>query len=177
MKKLMFLILGLGFIVSGCNMNNDLFSDSEADSNLKSAEVKMVPVKGKIQSHVVEYYEGVPVVGTLSGMMSHFGKLNSEKSIWYTTSMSIDETTWTISWGMTGDGCASNGDLLHYTLTGTFSIPENNLTAHIDFDGGTGRFEFAEGYMDVTGYADNPVSITSMYMIGDGLISSVGSSK
>ena len=43
--------------------------------------------------------------------------------------------------------------------------------------GGTGRFEFAEGYMDVTGYADDPLAITTMFMTGDGLISSVGSSK
>lgn len=177
MKKILLLVLSLGLLFTSCEKDSLVFSEAEADGLLKSAELKMVPVKAEIQSTVTEYYEGVPVVGTLSGTMSHIGKLNTEESIWHTTSLSFDETTGTITWEMIGNSCASNGDLLHYTLTGTFSISENQLNAHVDMNGGTGRFEFAEGYMDVTGYADDPLAITTMFMTGDGLISSVGSSK
>jgi hypothetical protein len=144
---------------------------------LKSAGVKMLPLKAEIHSNVTEYYDGVPIQGTLSGIMSHLGKLKTDKSIWKTTFLTLDEATWIITWGISGDVCASNGDLLHYTLSGTFSIPENKLTAHVDFGGGTGRFELAEGYLEVTGYADNPAAITTMYMKGEGLISSVGGKK
>ncbi len=177
MKKIMFLVLGLGLILTGCNKDNDLFPGAESNEMLKSAKVKMIPIKGSVQSHVTEYQNKVPIIGTLSGKLSHMGKLITEKSIWTTTFMDFDETTWTITWEMTGTACAANGDLLNYDLTGTFSIPENKLDAHIDFDGGSGRFENAEGYMDVTGYADDPTAITTIYMKGEGLISNVGSGK
>lgn len=173
----MFLVLGLSLLFIGCEKNDTLFPSAESNEMLKSAEVKMVPFKGSVQSNVTEYMDGVPIIGTLSGEMSHLGKLITEKSFWTTTSMNFDETTWTITWEMTGSACAANRDLLNYILTGTFSIPENKLIAHIDCSGGTGRFENAEGYMDITGYADNPAEITTVYMKGEGLISNVGSGK
>lgn len=175
MKKIILLALCLGFIFAGCEKNE--IADQEFNDGLKSAELKMVPVKGSLQSGVTEYFEGVPVIGTLSGEMSHLGELIVENSIWHTTALTLDEATWTITWEMTGVACAANGDLLNYVLTGTFSIYENQLIAHADINGGSGRFEDAEGYLEITGYADNPTAITVMYMDAEGMLSSVGSKK
>ena len=176
MKKLLFLFLSFGILFTACN-NDALVHDAMNDADLKSGHVKMVPLKGVAQSHVDVYDNGIPVMGTLSGKMSHLGKLNMEESVWETTSLIFDDVNWIITWEMTGVICAANGDLLNYTLTGDFVIAENKLTGHVEVDGGTGRFEFAEGYFTITGYADDPAAITTMYMEAEGMLSSVGSSK
>ena len=82
MKKILLLVLSLGLLFTSCEKDSLVFSEAEADGLLKSAELKMVPVKAEIQSTVTEYYEGVPVVGTLSGTMSHIGKLNTLGNDW-----------------------------------------------------------------------------------------------
>jgi hypothetical protein len=173
MKKRILLVLSLGIIITGCEKN--IMLKPEINQGLKSAEVKMVPIKGNLQSKVTHYQEGVPVIGTLSGEMSHLGLLVAENSIWNTISLGLDEITWTITWEMSGIACAANGDHFYYTLSGDFIIPENMLTAHAEIDGGTGRFEDAAGYLDITGYADDPLAITVMYMHAEGYLSSVGS--
>ena len=178
MKHLVFLLLlSLSLVFTGCDVNDSLFPESELESDLKSAELKMVPIKGEIQSHVTAYQDGVPVQGILSGNMTHLGQLIAEKSIFNTTSLTLDEATWTISWEMSGVTCAANGDFMYYNLSGTFNIPANELIAHIEIENGTGRFQNAEGYIEARGYADDPKAITTMYMHCEGLISSVGSGK
>ena len=178
MKKLLFLMmLCFGLVYTGCDTNNSLFPESETDGGLKSAQPRMLPIKGEIQSHVTEYLDGVPVQGILSGTISHLGQLVAEQSVFYTTSLSLDETTWTISWELSGATCAANGDLMYYDLSGTFNIPANELIAHINIKNGTGRFKNAEGYMEASGYADDPLAITTMFMHCEGLISNVGSGK
>ena len=88
----------------------------------------------------------------------------------------MNEQTWTISWELIGSVCAANGDLLKYTLSGSFNIPDNEMIGQVEFDGGTGRFSQAQGSMDFTGYADDPTNITSMMMQAEGMITNVGSS-
>lgn len=178
MKKLLFLFLSLGILFTGCD-NDVLVPDATNDAALKSSHVKMVPLRGEIQSHVDVYDNGIPLMGTLSGQMSHLGKLNMEESVWTTNSLTIDDGI--ITWEMTGKLCAANGDLVHYNLTGVFDMVKNELDADSEIVGGTGRFKFAEGYMEITGYAEfdatYPMLITTMHMKGEGLISSVGSGK
>ena len=84
MKKLLFLFLSIGILFTGCN-NDALVPDATNDADLKSGHVKMVPLKGVAQSHVDVYDNGIPVMGTLSGQMSHLGKLNREESVWVTS--------------------------------------------------------------------------------------------
>jgi len=178
MKNLIFLLtLILSLLFAGCDCGNSLYPESEFDGELKSAELKMVPIKGEIQSHVSESLNGIPVFGTLSGNVSHLGKLVPNESTWYTISVEMDEQTWTITWEMFGAVCAANGDLLNFYLNGTFSIMNNKLSAHVDIVNGTGRFENASGFMDCTGYADDPLAISRMYMSCQGLISNIGSTK
>jgi len=178
MRHLIFLItLSLSFLITGCDLNNPLNSDSENEAELKSTELKMVPIKGKMESNVTESLNGIPVFGTLAGNISHLGKLMTDKSVWYTISVQMDEQTWTISWEMFGAVCAADGDLLKYTLSGTFSIPDNKISGQADFNGGTGRFSQARGFMKFTGYADDPMNITKMTMQMDGTILNVGSSR
>ena len=177
MKKVLLFVLSLGLLFTSCEKGGLVLPDADTDGMLKSAEVKMLPFKADIQSTIIEYNEGVPVSGFLSGTMSHLGKLNAEKSIWYTSALSFDENTGTITWEAFGDSYAANGDIMHYLFSGSLNLPTNTLTAYVDIDGGTGRFEFADGYMDITGYADDPTAITTVHMEGEGFISSVGSSK
>lgn len=175
MKRLIFLLWCMSLFFAGCETNDSLLPD--VDVNQKSAEMTMVPIKGELQSFVTESLNGIPVFGTLSGNISHLGKLISDKSTWYTISVEMNEQTWTITWEMFGSVCAANGDFLKYTLSGSFSIPDNKISGQIDFDGGTGRFSQAQGNMEFTGYADDPTNITAMYMQAEGLITNVGSSR
>lgn len=174
MNKLIVLLWSISLLFAGCDVNDSL--SPEIDQNLKSAEMKMIPIKGEIQSHVTETLNDIPVIGNLSGTISHLGTLIPDKSTWYTISVEMNEQTWTISWEMFGQTCAANGDFLKYTLSGAFSIPDNQITGQAVFNGGTGRFCQAQGSMEFTGYADDPMNITTMYMQVDGLISNVGSS-
>lgn len=175
MKRLIFLLWSISLLFAGCDMSDSL--SPENNENLKSAEMKMVPVKGELQSHVTENLNGIPVYGTLSGNLSHLGKLITDKSTWYTISVEMDEQTWTISWEMFGSVCAANGDFLKYTLSGSFSIPENQIIGQATFNGGTGRFCQAQGTIEFTGYADDPTNITTMHMQMEGMITNVGSSR
>ncbi len=175
MKRFIFLLISLSLFFTGCNMDETVLP--ETDGDLKSAELKMVPIKGEMQSTVTVYDQGIPVQGTLSGVLSHLGKLNAEESVFYTVSLDFDPTTYTITWGMSGVVCAADGDLLNYLLNGTFLILTNELTGQAEYNGGTGRFEHAKGFMNFIGYADDPMAITTMFMTGEGMISNVGSSK
>ena len=175
MKRLIFLFWCMSLLLAGCETNDSLLPD--VDISQKSAKTTMVPIKGELQSSVTESLNGIPVYGTLSGSISHLGELTTDKSTWYTISVEMDEQTWTISWKMFGAICAANGDLLKYTLSGSFNITENHINGEVNFDGGTGRFAQAQGSMEFTGYADDPANITAMYMKGEGMITNVGSSR
>ncbi len=172
MKRLIFLLWCMALLLAGCETNDSLLPD--VDMNLKSAEMTTVPIKGELQSFVTESLNGIPVFGTLAGNISHLGKLISDKSTWYTISVELDEQTWTISWEMFGSVCSANGDFLKYTLSGSFSIPDNEISGQIDFDGGTGKFSQANGTAEFTGNADDPMNITAMYMQMEGEITNVG---
>jgi len=174
MKRLIFLLWSISLLLTTCDMSDPLLP--EKDVELKLAEMKMTPIKGEIQSHVTETLNGIPVFGTLSGNLSHLGKLISDNSTWYTISVEMDEQSWTIVWEMFGSVCAANGDFLKYTLNGSFNILENKISGEIKINGGTGRFSQAQGSMDFTGCADDPSNITTMYMHTEGIISNVGSS-
>lgn len=167
----------MSLFFAGCDLSNDLIPETEINDNLKSAEMKIVPIKGEVQSHITVYSENIPVEGLLSGKVSHLGKLIAENSVFYTTDMSLDESTMILHWEMMGSVCAANGDMLNYLLAGDFEMLNNQLIAHADFNGGSGRFENAEGFLEITGYADDPINITTMYMTCKGLISNVGRSK
>ena len=172
MKRFIFLLISLSLFFTGCNIDETAFP--ETDANLKTAKMKMVPIKGDFQSRVSDSLNGIPVFGTLSGNISHLGKIVPENSTWYTLSVDLDEQTWTITWEMFGTVGAANGDLLHYTLAGSFSIPENTISGQINFSGGTGRFCQAKGSAEFSGYADDPMNITSMFMQMEGMITNVG---
>lgn len=174
MKKLILLLGCMGLLIAGCEKSDT--SISGLDENLKSAKIKMVPIKGEIQSYVTFDLYGVPVLGSISGNLSHLGKFDAEKSTWYHTSVAFDANTNIFSYGMFGSFCAANGDLLKYIASGEFDVANNSATQHADFIGGTGRFGQAQGYIDATGYADDPVKTTAMFFEGEGMISNVGSS-
>ena len=49
------------FFANSCEKDDVFYPDSEVAGRLKSTEVKMLPIKGEVQSIITEYYEGVPV--------------------------------------------------------------------------------------------------------------------
>jgi steroid delta-isomerase-like uncharacterized protein len=174
MKKIILLLACVGLFISGCEKSD--LSLPGVDENLKSAKIKMVPVKGDIQSVISFYLGPMPVCGKVSGNLSHLGKFDAEKSTWYHTSVDFDANTNIFSYGMFGSLCAPNGDLLKYTASGEFDVVNNIATQHAEFMGGTGRFGQAQGYIDASGYADDPEKTTSMFFEAEGMISNVGSS-
>ena len=171
MKRIIFLMFGIFILAYGCN-DGILPADSALENGaLKKAEVKMVPVKGEIFNH---FYEEHPDYGTMSGFISHIGKLNETESTWE----SVDD----------GDGnpltvtkniviCAANGD----KLTGRWEAKHINQTeveGIMYFEGGTGRFENASGQTTASGYmVFDGGQLIGMYLAGEGEISNVGSSK
>ncbi len=52
MKKVLLLVLSLGLLFTSCEKGGLVLPDADADGMLKSAELKMVPIKGELQSHV-----------------------------------------------------------------------------------------------------------------------------
>ena len=71
-----------------CGCNDDILPADAALENgtLKKAEVKMVPIKGEVIISVDEYDAyGRGVRGKMSGVLTHFGKLDEMRSPWENT--------------------------------------------------------------------------------------------
>jgi hypothetical protein len=166
-----FVAMMLLFILTGCN--KEAFFGEEADVNLKSAELKTVPVKGQIYAIVTEERDGMAYAGNLGGIMSHLGELIVEKSTFLRTKLEMREGP-AVYWEMYGDVAASNGDLLHYTLWGELNLAKNEYVSVVTYNDGTGRFKNATGQVDITGYID---ANGQLVMNGEGFLSNVGSTR
>jgi hypothetical protein len=157
------------------------FTETADHAVLKKAVVKEIPIK-MVEGYVVvtDTYMGFPSQGLSYGIMTHLGKLQAEKSIWYTSGEVIPDpdNPGFLIWPQIGDWCAANGDLLHWTIE-THMDPVN-LTVYgtAKFDGGTGRFKNATGYFDLNGHVD-PENPTTRFIVdsGVGMISNVGNGK
>jgi len=171
MKRLIFLLIGIFFVAFGCS-DETLNTDSTLESgNLKHTITKNVPIKGEVFNH---FYEEHPDYGTMSGFLSHVGKLNETESTWET----VDD----------GDGnsltfskyivfCAANGDKLTGRWDGMF-INQTDIVGTMFFEGGTGRFENASGQSTANGYlVFDGGNFIGLYLAGEGQISNVGSGK
>ena len=170
--KLIFLAIMLLLIGSGCN--KDAFLNDETGGNLKSAELKNIPVKADIYAVVTEEQDGVPYAGNLGGTISHLGDLILEKSTFLRTKFEMKEGP-TIYSEMLGDVAASNGDVMHYTMWYELNLAKNEYISTVTYVGGTGRFEHVTGFLDVTGYMDQDTG--KLMMKGEGQLSNVGSTK
>jgi hypothetical protein len=157
-KTLVYLFTIAMFLFAGC-AKDEMFTD-EADMNLKSAEVKSIPLKGDFYSVPTAWDEnGMMSAGYLVGNITHLGKLIPDLSTFEITE--ADLSTHPIIWyGMKGQLAAANGDLLFYTITGTADMAVGSTEADVIYTGGTGRLEKYTGYAHFTGQTDPATGIT-----------------
>ena len=105
-------------VVNGCN--KDEFIGEEPGVNLKSAELKMLPISWDLNVVLTEFDfvngHPTPTGGPVEGIISHLGKLKG-KSYWDAYSYIRDDeaTPSTVDYGITGKLVAANGDELNFT--------------------------------------------------------------
>ena len=179
-KTFFLIVFALALFFSGSQKDDTLFTETENNAALKSAEVKWLPIKGNNGYVVVtEFFNDFPSQGICGGNMTHLGKLQAEKSIWYTVNVEVpdSEMPWMLLWTQEGDWCAANGDLLHWSIITTVDMMNQTVGGTAYFDGGTGRFKNAEGYFNLKGHPDADDATRFIVEEGVGEISSIGSSK
>lgn len=172
LKWIFTVLIALLFVGSGCDL--DTFSSEEADVNLKSSELKMVPLKGEVYAVMTNLVDDLPTEGYIGGTISHVGEIIPDNSIFVRTDFALLEGPVYYA-EFDGDVVASNGDILHYKLKGGLNLVYGTYEGHVDYRGGTGRFEFATGYGDLTGHLNMDGSKLLMWLEGE--LSNVGSSK
>jgi len=178
MKRIIFLLIGIFIFACGCNDDILPVDSTLGNENLKKTEIKMVPITGKAFVTITEYDAlGFGVRGTVSGVFTHLGELNSMNSV--VGNISREFTPPIISYVHYVVLCAANGDFVYGTYSGTLDGRTLEANATLFFEGGTGRFENASGQMICHGYAerDEVGRIAGSYLEGKGEISNVGSSK
>jgi hypothetical protein len=184
-KCLYLAAITLLFMVAGCN--KDAFIDEETDVNLKSAEMKMLPISWDLNVVLTKFAfpngRPTPTGGPVEGDISHLGILRGE-SYWNADSYqrNDDKSPSTVDYVITGKLVADNGDELNFTTVGyiTHLGPvEGTWNGKMYFSGGTGRFKKAvgEGVSDGWLTRDEKGIPHSVAMHLEGVLSSVGSSK
>ena len=139
-------------LFAGC-AKDEMFAD-DADMNLKSAEVKSIPLKGDFYSVPTDLdANGIMSAGYLVGNITHLGKLIPEQSTFVVTYVDLS-TFPMIGYGMEGQLAAANGDLLFYTIVGTADLTVGSTEADVTYTGGTGRLAKYTGYAHFTGQTD-----------------------
>ncbi|WP_340111270.1 hypothetical protein [Maribellus mangrovi] len=176
MKRIIFLLFGIFIFAFGCNEDILPADPLLENETLKKAEVKMVPSIGEVFNY---YNEEHPDWGTISGFLSHFGKLDETKSTWEFVSSDMSQFPPLITSIHDIVFCAANGDLAYGTFTGTVDVTTFEVNGTLVLEGGTGRFENVSGQSTVNGYVvfDEEGNRLGMYLAGEGEISNVGSSK
>ena len=178
-KTFFLIVCAFALFFTGCE-KDDLFTETADNAVLKSSEVKWIPIVAHDAYVVVtNYYQDFPSQGICGGIMTHLGKLQAEKSIWYTSGeVSPDpENPGFLIWPQAGDWCAANGDLLHWTIETHLDPANFTVYGTAIFDGGTGRFEKAIGEFNLRGHVDLEDLTRFIVDEGVGVISNVGSSK
>lgn len=101
----------------------------------------------------------------MSGQFTHFGEIDAQVSTMETSGITLDPR-----FGLKGNVritlTSSKGE--HLNLLGEFfSFKDNSSKAYLHFSGGTGRFEYAEGWMNAYGQADPMTGVQTMIAAGE----------
>jgi hypothetical protein len=185
-KTFFLIVCAIALILAGCQKDDVFLSETADNAVSKSAVVKEVPIKMVVGYVVVtDFWPDFPVpgnqfpaMGLCYGAMSHLGKLQAEKSIWYTIGVAPDPVNpGILLWSQEGDWCAANGDLLHWTIVTNVEMGSDKVSGTAIFSGGTGRFENATGHLDLNGHVDPDDPSRFIVDSGVGMISNLGSSK
>jgi hypothetical protein len=157
MKTLVYLFTIAMLLFAGC-AKDEMFNDE--DMNLKSAEVKSIPLKGDFYSVPTAWDEnGMMSAGYLVGNITHLGKLIPDLSTFEITEADLSTYPIIVYW-MEGQLAAANGDLLFYKIVGTADMTIGTTEADVTYTGGTGRLEKYTGYAHFTGQTDPATGIT-----------------
>ena len=179
-KTFLLIICALALFFSGCQKDDTIFTETADNAVLKSAVVNEVPIKMVVGYSVSTHFNenDFPMQGICGGIITHLGKLQAEKSIWYTMNVVVPnpDTPWILIWTQEGDFCAANGDLLHWTVDTDVDMLNQTVSGTTYFNGGTGRFKNAEGYFNLKGHPDPDDATRFIVDEGVGIISNVGSS-
>ena len=179
------MITAMLLLITGCN-KEDFFGE-EPEVDLKSAELKMLPVSWDLQVVLTEFEfingRPTPTGGPVEGILSHLGKLK-EGSYWkaYRYIRNDDIFPSTVDYGISGKLVAANGDELYFTTEGFIyhlGPVEAKWEGMMYFSGGTGRFEYVVGEVESFGWLtrdENGIPY-SLAMHLEGELSGVGSSK
>jgi hypothetical protein len=117
---------------------------------------------------VTEFNENFPSKGIVGGDMTYLGKIQAAKSTWHTVKVEPDSANPAIvNWKQEGDWCAENGDLLHWSVDTKMDQVNQKVSGRTIFNGGTGQFKNAEGYIDLSGHPD-PKDPTSRFIVENG---------
>jgi hypothetical protein len=155
MKTLVYLFTIAMLLFAGC-AKDEMFNE---DMNLKSAEVKTIPMKAEFYSVPTALDEyGLMAAGYLEGNFTHLGKLNPELSTFLTTNVEFLSEILVKFW-MEGQLGAANGDLLYANLIGTVDVTTGIVEADVTYPGGTGRLEKYTGNAHFTGQLDPATGI------------------
>ena len=180
MKRIIFLMIGLLFIASGCS-NEMLNTNSELEqSNLSYAKNVMLPIKGEVIISVDEYDDqGLGINGKMSGYLTHLGKLNHVGSTWVTLYHDFSQYPPIVIQVNDLVFCAANGDLVYGTYTGYLDVTTSVIDGFCILENGTGRFKNVTGHTTVTGYPwyDEFGRVEGIRFVCEGEISNVGSGK
>ena len=186
LKCLFLTVAALLFLFNGCN--KDAFFEEELNSDLKSAELKMLPVSWDFNVLLDEFGisegEYTPIGKTVEGTISHLGKLDGAsfwKALQYDRHKDVPYPY--IDYKIIGKLVAANGDELIFSSEGLL-YPQGdedgiNWDVKMYFSGGTGRFANAVGEGDAVGilFRNEQGIPVSMTMHLEGKLSNVGSSK
>ena len=157
MKTLVYLFTIAMLLFAGC-AKDEMFNDE--DMNLKSAEVKSIPLKGDFYSVPTAWDEnGMMSAGYLVGNITHLGKLIPDLSTFEITEADLSTYPIIVYW-MEGQLAAANGDLLFYKIVGTANMTIGTTEADVTYTGGTGRLAKYTGYAHFTGQTDPTTGIT-----------------
>lgn len=177
-KTFFLIVCAIALFFTGCEKDELFLPETENSPELKGAKIGWLPIEAHNAYVVVTDYMVVdfpvpgspfPAQGICYGNLTYLEELQAEKSIWYTTNVEPDsENPGFLLWSQAGDWCAANGDLLHWTIITSVEMGAGKVSGRAEFDGGTGQFKHAKGYIDLKGHVD-PVHPTSQFIIDEGV--------
>lgn len=188
-KTFFIISCAMALFFSGCQKDDAILNEPAENVALKSAKVKEMPIKligsGYVtvtDYRVVDFLPApnnlFPDKGISYGTITHLGKLQAGKSIWYTTEVAPDPVNeGFLLWTQEGDWCAANGDMLHWTTVGSVEFGAGKVSGIAEFVGGTGRFKNATGEFNLKGHVDPENPSGFIVDEGFGVISNVGCCK
>jgi len=163
MKTLIYLFVFAMILFAGC-AKDEMFDQNSNNPELKKAKV---PIPMKVDFCMTPNGEFFPITnwppewgpgfvsagGSISGNATHMGKVDAEKSWGQTTECYFDFQLMQIVMKNTGQITAANGDSYWYDGVSYINL-DFTFTGTVTMRDGTGKYEDAQGKVEMVGSAD-----------------------